>query len=293
VSCRHEIHFSSCYYHVFSSFRFCLAIKQVCGASAPLIITLIALPILPDQVPAHFGFDGNVTRYGSKYEQLITPAFALFMLPSFALTEKYAKKHEPEKVGRNAKTMFWTSIFCSALFTALTSWFLHLCFADAQNLTGGNPEVAKIVGVVMGVGFIIIGNILPKVKRNTLLGIRLPWTLASEINWYKTHRFGGRLFFIGGIVMTSGCLLVLNGVAGLIFCGAVLGVVHVPIVVYSYSVYKAEGEARKQGHRESAQTSPARHQDRRGSFELFSGVVRVIISPIELNKECLLPCPIR
>ena len=212
----------------------------IIAAFVPLIITLIALPMLPDQVPAHFGFDGNVTRYGSKYEQLITPAFALLMLAFLALMGKYIKKHEPEKAERNAKIMFWVSIFCSALFTALTAWILHLCFADAQSLVEGNPLVAKIVGVVIGVGFIVIGNILPKAKRNIWLGIRLPWTLASENNWYKTHRFGGRLFFIGGIVMTLGCLLVLNGIAGLIFCGAVLGVIFVPIVVYSYRVYKAE-----------------------------------------------------
>ena len=56
----------------------------IIAAFVPLIITLIALPMLHDQVPAHFGFDGNVTRYGSKYEQLITPAFALFMLPTRA-----------------------------------------------------------------------------------------------------------------------------------------------------------------------------------------------------------------
>jgi len=214
----------------------------IIAAFVPLIITLIALPMLPDQVPAHFGFDGNVTRYGSKYEQLITPAFALLMLPFFALTEKFSQKQEPEKAERNAKTMFWTSIFCSALFTALTVWFLHLCFVNAQSLAEGNPKVSKIIGVVIGIGFIIIGNLLPKVKRNTILGIRLPWTLASEINWYKTHRFGSRLFFTGGVAMTLMCLFVFNGVAGLVFCGAVLGVILVPIIIYSYRVYRAEGE---------------------------------------------------
>ena len=41
---------------------------------------------------------------------------------------------------------------------------------------------------------------MPKMKQSYTLGIKLPWTLESEENWNKTHRLGGWVFMIGGIV---------------------------------------------------------------------------------------------
>ena len=35
----------------------------------PLVVTLIALPYLPEKIPAHYGFDNKVDRWGSKYEE--------------------------------------------------------------------------------------------------------------------------------------------------------------------------------------------------------------------------------
>ena len=53
----------------------------------------------------------------------------------------------------------------------------------------------------MGLLFVVIGNYLPKARRNYTIGIRLPWTLANEENWNRTHRIGGFLWVIGGILM--------------------------------------------------------------------------------------------
>ena len=50
----------------------------------PMAVTLSALPFLPEQIPAHYGFGGQVDRWGRKYETLIFPAstivVGLFML---------------------------------------------------------------------------------------------------------------------------------------------------------------------------------------------------------------------
>jgi len=42
--------------------------------------------------------------------------------------------------------------------------------------------------------FFFLGSMMPKLKQNYTIGIRLPWTLHSEIVWDKTHQFGGKLF---------------------------------------------------------------------------------------------------
>jgi uncharacterized membrane protein len=47
--------------------------------------------------------------------------------------------------------------------------------------------------------FTLMGNVLGKVRRNFFIGIRTPWTLASEPVWNATHRFGALTFFAGGL----------------------------------------------------------------------------------------------
>jgi uncharacterized membrane protein len=54
---------------------------------------------------------------------------------------------------------------------------------------------------IVGVGIALIGNYLPKCKFNYTMGIRVPWTLASEDNWRKTHRMAGPVWVVGGILM--------------------------------------------------------------------------------------------
>ena len=49
--------------------------------------------------------------------------------------------------------------------------------------------------------FIIIGNYLPKARQNYTIGIKIPWTLANEENWNRTHRLAGYLWMICGILM--------------------------------------------------------------------------------------------
>ena len=90
--------------------------------------------------------------------------------------------------------------------------------------------------IAIGILFIIIGNLLPKVKQNFFMGIKTPWTLADEHVWYATHRFSGKLWFVLGLVMCA-CGFVPDTVMGPIILISATVAVIVPIV-YSYIVYK-------------------------------------------------------
>lgn len=99
----------------------------------PLIAVIIALPFLPEQIPAHYGFDGQVTRWGSKYETLIFPGitilFGLFML---AMAKGMAKK---ERTGsKNEKVTIVADIVSLALFNAITGYALYTDFHQVQDL---------------------------------------------------------------------------------------------------------------------------------------------------------------
>ncbi|MFC8689450.1 SdpI family protein [Brevibacillus porteri] len=42
---------------------------------------------------------------------------------------------------------------------------------------------------------------LYRFRHNYLIGIRTPWSLASEEVWKNTHLLSSRVFFIGGILI--------------------------------------------------------------------------------------------
>lgn len=205
-------------------------------ACIPLIITVIVLPLLPDRIPAHYDFSGNITRYGSKYETLIIPIVAIVLCFFWLLLEKHLMR-DAEKGPHNVKAIFWISLIINIVFIGMTAFFLYSAHNEAVNKLG----FEKAAAIAICISWIIIGNILPKIKQNGLVGIRTPWTLASESNWYKTHRMGGKIAVITGSILGLLCLFILKGEIGLwIALGSSIAMI-VPMVLYSYLLYKREG----------------------------------------------------
>ena len=93
----------------------------------------------------------------------------------------------------------------------------------------------------MGILFIAIGNYLPKCKRNFTAGIKIKWTLENEENWYATHRFGGKVYVIGGFFLLL-CMFLPTLIA--LYVGGVVltAIIFIPIV-YSYIYYKKQVQA--------------------------------------------------
>ena len=98
----------------------------------------------------------------------------------------------------------------------------------------------------MGLMFAAIGNYLPKCKMNATMGIKVPWAYTSEENWNATHRFGGRVWVIGGLALIfTGFLPETTAFFCMFFAILVLALVP---MVYSYLYYrkqKARGDALK------------------------------------------------
>ena len=68
-------------------------------------------------------------------------------------------------------------------------------------------DISYIGGLCVGMVLIAVGNYLPKARQNYTIGIKLPWTLANEENWNRTHRFAGYLWVVCGILMVALTLL--------------------------------------------------------------------------------------
>jgi uncharacterized membrane protein len=105
---------------------------------------------------------------------------------------------------------------------------------------GATFDIILIVFVAVGALFIVIGNYLPKVRPNYMVGIRTPWTLTSDLSWDRSHRIGGRLFVLEGILFivlglvrpASGTLIVVL-IGGIVFMLVIL-------FAYSYRVWKTD-----------------------------------------------------
>jgi uncharacterized membrane protein len=202
---------------------------------APLLITLVVLRILPDIVPTHYSLSGNADRYGSKYEMLVLPIITILMGFFWVWMAKNALKNK-EKGAQNLKVLFWSDIIMTLTYTVITVWFLYMSYYQTEQIYSSDVDFMKILSTCLSIGLILLGNILPKCKPNRLIGIRTKRTLANESTWYKTHRFGGKVYLLGGVLMTILCIFVFNGVTALLLSLSGFIIISILIVIYSYNV---------------------------------------------------------
>jgi uncharacterized membrane protein len=104
-------------------------------------------------------------------------------------------------------------------------------------------DMTKALMPAMGILFIFVGAMIRKAKRNYMVGIRTPWTLASDEVWERTHKLGGWLFIGAGVVI--GILAIFLTTATFwVLIGLILGVT-VFTMIYSYVIYKKLEKAGK------------------------------------------------
>lgn len=104
--------------------------------------------------------------------------------------------------------------------------------------TGKTFNMMFLMSILLGFMFMVIGNYLPKCKQNFTIGIKITWTLANEENWNATHRFGGKVWFVGGLFMLLCCPLPTKLL--IIFMSVVLFAMIVIPTIYSYLYYRKQ-----------------------------------------------------
>ena len=188
----------------------------------PMVVGLLLWNRLPELVPSHWGIDGQVDSWSSK-------AFAVFGFPGLLLAIHWVcvlvSSADPGSKNYHPKMLTLVLWICPVLSLVLST----LVYATALGY-GLNVEI--IMPILVGLMFIIVGNLLPKCRRSYTLGIKLPWTLASDENWNKTHRVGGKTWVIGGVFTLATAFL---GSFWLLL--AVLVVMMGVPTVYSYWYY--------------------------------------------------------
>lgn len=192
----------------------------------PVIFGLIVWDSLPEYLSSHWSDQG--TGSGLWVKALFVFGVPLILLVSHLLCLLFTLQDNKQK-GQNKKALgilFWINPFI-CLFSC--SIFYAAAF-------GKTFDFDLIFPIVFGIIFIVIGNYLPKIKQNRSLGIKLPWTLFNEENWNKTHRFGGKVWVICGLIMLFSIFLPSTAMV-FVFVSAIIAMALVP-TIYSYCLYK-------------------------------------------------------
>ena len=116
------------------------------------------------------------------------------------------EKKESGSKKNNSTITFIAGILSIMVFDILTFYFLYADFHQVENLNDVPFSLTKISFGILGIALIILGNIMPKLKRNSIIGLRTPWSMKNVVVW-KSQRFCGILFMLSGIIILILCFL--------------------------------------------------------------------------------------
>ena len=190
----------------------------------PAIIGILYWDVLPQKIATHWGIDGTENGYSSR-------AFWVFGFPVFMLavhwfcifaTAAYSKNQT-----RKVITMLLWIVPVVSLFAGGTVY---------ANAFGIGLDVGRLAMVFVGIMFAAVGNYFPKIRRNKAVGIRVKWALENDENWNATHRFGGKVWMTGGLILMF-CAFLPETMLGITLPTIMVMLIVMPIV-YSYEYYK-------------------------------------------------------
>ena len=198
-------------------------------ALLPLVLVAVFYSRLPDQVPMHWGFDGEINRYGSKNELWLTGALG----PLFALLFQFLPRLDPKRRNYEKFQTYYEAF--SLVLVAFTSVMMGV--ALLESFRPGSLSMGRVVSALVGLLFLFVGNIMGKVKPNFFMGIRNPWTISDPDVWNRAHRLGGGLFFLTGLMTVVSAILLPEPVTFAVLMAGTLLTALIPTVM-SYFWYK-------------------------------------------------------
>lgn len=181
---------------------------------------------LPESIPTHWNFHGRPDGFTSKpWGAFVTPLvmialyFVLLVLP----------KISPRGYRFDSFLGVWEIVRTAILAEML---LMHVLILLAG--TGVAIDMVRAIETGGGLLLVLLGNYMGKLGKNFFIGIRTPWTLANDEVWLRTHRLGGKLFVVAGLVVFAGGILG----AGPFLPMTAIGAAALVSVVYSYLLYR-------------------------------------------------------
>ena len=199
----------------------------------PMAFGVVMWNKLPDTINMHWNTNGEADGTGSK-------ALVVFLLPLIflafhwlALVITTFDRNQKNQNKKALSLVFWIIPFLS----------LYVNFIIYSFVFGIEFKIEMLTFILLGIMFVVFGNYMPKVKRNSTLGIKVKWALENDENWDATHRFGGRAWFFSGIVLMFMAFFATNATIITSLLVATLLVSAVAPTVYSYVYFLKQKKA--------------------------------------------------
>jgi len=198
-----------------------------------LALTGWAWPQLPgDQsIPIHWDASGRPNGYAAKPVVLLGMPLLVLALAALFLMISLV---EPRRRHLYGSARAYTAVWGGLLLAVAAAQTATVLFALGHTRSATTLALGGV-----GVVFVVIGNYLPKLRSNFFVGIRTPWTLSSDHAWSRTHRLGGRLFILVGVLIILAALTGNGPLSVAVILGGTVLVVGVSLV-YSYVVWRAD-----------------------------------------------------
>jgi uncharacterized membrane protein len=146
---------------------------------------------LPNFVPTRWGHYGEIVGAMPK-------PFGVFFIPFLSLLSCTLLIAAPDLAPRGFSMASFHRVY-PTFVAAITGFLLYITVVALLASTDGVLDRSR-VALGAGVLLAVVGNYLGKVTRS-FVGICTPWTLANDVVWERTHRFAGRVFVLGGVLI--------------------------------------------------------------------------------------------
>jgi len=199
---------------------------------AALVISAASFPHLPATVAVHWDTNGTPNGYSSReFAALLVPAIMLALVVLFASVPRISPRgFEVERASRGY----------AAIVTIILLFLLAVHVVIILTAMRIAPSIPVVMPLLIGILFAVVGNYLPKMRRNFFIGVRTPWALADEDVWYRTQRIAGIAFVTAGVALMSVGPFVRGTAFNVLMVVVVIAITVVP-VVYSFFAYRAKG----------------------------------------------------
>ncbi len=185
------------------------------------------------RIPSHWNIRGEIDGYTGKWTAiLLFPGINILMFIIMLILPIISVRYRetPERFSHMIPKITNIVIFFFAII------HIYTLLLGAKLITNTGTFLYYSLGLM----FILLGNILPKMPSSFFIGIRTPWTLSSEHVWRKTHKVGGICFVMGGLLMIFIPAIWGNHATALTIMFVLFITLILCPVLYSFFLYKKE-----------------------------------------------------
>ena len=198
-----------------------------------VIASVVAYPSMAERVPTHWNMQGEVDGWSSRFVVAwVIPLVMATMLVIFRILPHIDPRRANYEKFRGAY---------DAIVITIMVFMTGLHMLLLASATGSEVPIGRVIPAAVGAFFMVLGVLLPRAHPNWFIGIRTPWTMTSDVAWERTHRLGGTLFLLSGVLTVLASVITPRQAAWVLIVSA--SVTGVTVIAYSYVVWRQEKTA--------------------------------------------------